>query len=325
MKKNLLLVKLLLCSIILNAQDYTFSLSNSTYSELSNPIVLTDPNEPWDDPELFIPFNFPFTFFGNTVNGFYTAFGLGSELYTTNNELEDNSPLLTPLLTDIIDRGFLEGTSVSSISYEVTGNSGNRILKLQWKNVGLYDDLTENSISTDFLNYQVWFYETSNVIEMHYGECFISNLDFYLLNVALIKKVGLQSFLIEDIHYLTGLANNPNFVVSSDFETFMDNTIIGLPSANTVYVFSPISSPLNMESTDLLSHIQVYPNPSSDNITIVSDFEIEKIVIRDIMGKVIMTNNGNQKIVSLKLLPSGNYSVEVQTMHGLEIKKIVKI
>lgn len=330
MSKFLLLTALIFTTVMISAQTatpfYSFSLGSNPYTELDNPTFLTDSDEPWDDPELTIPFDFPFEFFGNSIPAFYTFFGLGADLYTTNDENATNTAILTPMLLDIIDRGYYDGTSLSSISYQVTGSTGNRILKLQWKNVGLFDDLEVNETSTDFLNFQLWFFETSNKIEMHYGPSFIADVDFYYdYAVALMKNVGLDNENIEDIHYLSGMSSSPSFNLTSDIDEFLDNSLDGIPAPNTVYIFNPIENTGNVKAIDLSANVDVYPNPTATTIAITSDSKIVSAAIKDISGRSLFVESTNFSTISLENLDAGNYLLEVQTEKGIASKKITKL
>ena len=330
MSKFLILIASIFTSVMISAQTaspfYTFSLGTNTYTELDNPTFLTDSNEPWDDPQLTIPFDFPFQFFGNTISAFYTSFGTGTDLYTTNDFNASNTAILTPMLLDVVDRGYNDDASLSSISYKVVGNLGNRILKLQWKNVGLFDDLDLNETSTDFLNFQVWFFETSNKIEMHYGPSFIADVDFYSdYAVALMKNIGLDNETIEDIHYLSGMSSSPSLNITSDIDEFLDNSLDGIPAPNTVYIFNPIENTGNVKEIDLNANVDVYPNPSTTTIAITSDSKIVSAAIKDISGRSLFVESKNFSTISLENLDAGNYVLEVQTEKGIASKKITKL
>lgn len=325
MKKVLLILSLFLASSGIHAQSYTFLVGPSTpYQELDAPTVLTNSSEVWDDPGLTIPVSFPFQFFGNNVTAFYTHLGLGSDLYTEESPDVASSPMISAGLLDIADRGFPSGPSVSSISYQVVGAAGSRILKVQWKNVGLLDDIEQNETSTDFLNFQIWFYETSNKIEMHYGTGQLQDFSFYgNFPVTLVKAVGYQSQLIEDIHYLTGSQTNPSMVVSDDIDQFIENSLTGLPSSGTVYVFNPISS-VNVGEVAFNDDVLMFPNPSTDFVTIQSDVTIKNIVIRDVLGREVLKTEIASAPISVASLPTGNYLVELTTEFGTLRKSLIK-
>ncbi|MDO5655921.1 MAG: hypothetical protein Q4G27_07255 [Flavobacteriaceae bacterium] len=73
-----------------------------------------------------------------------------------------------------------QGGGLSPISYVLEGEIGTRIFKMQYSNIGFREDIEANNISTDFANFQLWLYESTNIIEVHFGESLITDnsLDF---------------------------------------------------------------------------------------------------------------------------------------------------
>ena len=69
----------------------------------------------------------------------------------------------------------------------------------------------------------------------------------------------------------------------------------------------------------------ISPNPTSDNITVNADFEIERIEIYDTKGirQSIKTNRQNNEInISTSVLPSGMYLLKIYTGNRFETVKI---
>lgn len=81
-----------------------------------------------------------------------------------------------------------------------------------------------------------------------------------------------------------------------------------------------ISSTIDTET--LSSIINIYPNPFSDIIHISSDFEVEKITIKDMLGKDYGTYHENE--INLSFLISGFYFVTVQIENRQEVIKVFK-
>jgi len=81
-----------------------------------------------------------------------------------------------------------------------------------------------------------------------------------------------------------------------------------------------ISSTIDTET--LSSIIKIYPNPFSDIIHISSDFEVEKITIKDMLGKDYGTYHENE--INLSFLISGFYFVTVEIENKQEVIKVFK-
>ncbi|NRA13209.1 MAG: endonuclease [Crocinitomicaceae bacterium] len=71
------------------------------------------------------------------------------------------------------------------------------------------------------------------------------------------------------------------------------------------------------EIEEMDSSLSIYPNPTSDNLTVTwNDKSGYTITIRDMLGRLISTNNtltGESQIVDVSELESGNYLIEVSS------------
>src|SRR5690554_3756910 len=157
MKKITLLAVFIATSMTVSAQTqdfYLFSQSTGTYADLTNPTSVNN-NTIWQN-DYFGLFTSPFSLsaFGQTYNDFSfvdSGFALG-DVFT------GDFAAFTPTTADAMDRTFsFSGASQSPISYEVSGTTGNRILKLEVKNAGLKEEEKISLTSTLYLNFQVWF------------------------------------------------------------------------------------------------------------------------------------------------------------------------
>ncbi len=69
--------------------------------------------------------------------------------------------------------------------------------------------------------------------------------------------------------------------------------------------------------------IQIYPNPVKDVLNIRSNLEVKKLTVRDITGKVVLSEEVQQNI-NMAHLSKGVYLLQVQTAEGLIEKKVMK-
>jgi hypothetical protein len=72
--------------------------------------------------------------------------------------------------------------------------------------------------------------------------------------------------------------------------------------------------------------ISIYPNPVKDFLRILntSSTEITKINIYDVVGRLVLTEKGNDSEMNLSNLDSGLLFVKINTDQGIVVKKIIK-
>lgn len=151
-----------------------FSTSQEVYEPLTNPISINE-EEIWE-PETVYPVYFNFEF---EINGqIFTALTVDAGIGVTFPGF--NSPHVWIWGSEwggwpfLFDRGI--DVSESPIGYEIVGESGHRIMKIQWQNAGIRD--SEGDDPDDFVDFQFWVCEGTNRIEVHYGSSQVSDLSF---------------------------------------------------------------------------------------------------------------------------------------------------
>lgn len=81
-----------------------------------------------------------------------------------------------------------------------------------------------------------------------------------------------------------------------------------------------------IQKIDLENSVSVYPNPSSDFVTISnnSQIAIKSIQIMNSVGQVVKTVDGNNNSISLQELAAGNYFIKINSADNYCIKPIIK-
>lgn len=331
MKKTTLLLSLLIGTAISFGQ-YSFSKTTGTYSDLSGSTSLTNGNT-WDDDQFTIPLGFNFTYFDSTISTMYIEdYGLGAYLVTDPSET-GIIPMLIPYGADITDRGWDDLTGPSSgglspISYLLTGTTGSRILKVEWKNVGFYDDIDDNGISTDFTNFQLWLYEGTNNIEIHFGPNSITQpaLSYSGETGSSVELITGFDFALDEYGAntitLEGIPTAPTVKVINTFDSleFLNGTI---PNG-TIYKFTKTGGTVGVKENNAVQ-AQIYPNPALSLITITSDNEsINSVVITDVNGRIVTEIPSNFQSIDVSGLDSGIYFAQINTYEGSVVKRFVK-
>jgi hypothetical protein len=149
------------------AGDYSFSISNSTYTPVGAGAVAV-PGVKADDAVATVPIGFTFYFEGapytNAVvssNGFLSFKAGAGSAY--QNDLSAggaaNRPLVAPLWDDLDG-----GVTASAASYELTGTAPNRVFTMQWSNWEW-----DYQASAAVVSFQVKLFEGTNKVEFHYN------------------------------------------------------------------------------------------------------------------------------------------------------------
>ncbi len=320
MKKLTFIFFISICSV-LKAQDYTVTAFNEPYQYLVNATSVNN-GEIWDDPFYSIPIGFNFELYGQIFSTIYiTDIGSGGALSFHSNP-QTNYSFLSPIAQDIIDKGINQ--SVSPISYVVEGPVGNRIFKLEYKNVGFWSDFT----LADYMDFQIWLYESDNSIEYRYGPNSINNP-----SAAYEEETGPVVFFypsfdvlssgsfIEDGYYLKDDPVNPTVIVADDNTPEPENAIVGTIPEGTVYRFYP--EYLSVSNHNALA-IKIYPNPTKNIVYIQNPKqEIFTASLYDALGNKIKMNIQENQI-DLSSVAVGTYFLKLKTSNNSKTIKLIK-
>lgn len=328
-------VKQLLCGVSLlvssfgMSQGYSFSVSTETYTDLTGETSLNQ-GTVWDDPDFAIPLGFDFYFFTSNYSTLYiTDDGLGGMLYDQTTPVSTtNIALFVPYGADIIDRGFNSGVSESDISYKIEGSPGNKIAKIQWKNVGFYSDLDDDNVSTDYTNFQMWLYEADGTIELRFGPSSVSQPElcydgetgsFITFVPSLDYNTGV---VLEEGFILSGDPSNPNFMAMNDINnlSFLSGTV---PN-ETKYTFSHPAADVEEE---IIAEIDfnVFPNPVNDVLHVnIGEQELVSLKVLNSLGQNVLESTDASLELNVETLDNGVYFVSIETKEGKATKKFVK-
>ncbi len=321
--KKILLSVFLFCSLCVNAQSsYNFETENLPYENLTGSISLNN-GDVWDDPNYVIPLAFSFMVGSTAINTIYIhEDGLGGGLSTTQSGSGNGIGLLYPIAQDLVDLGFFTESSVSPISYKTIGTAGNFITIIEWKNVGFFDDTTVS----DYINFQVWFHEGSNVLEYRYGPSQINNPfesyeEFPGALVAFAPKINTGiGTVVEAAYVLEGSPENPTVHITEPGDEFNGASLIGDIPNGTVYRFTP--EPLSINDFSIVD-FQIYPNPASNYLNIKTQSTNYNVTIYNSLGQKVNATLSENRI-DISNLSDGIYFIKIETETGSAARKFIK-
>lgn len=329
--KKLLFALFCLSAYILVGQSYNFSTTNTTYTSLTDSTSLNG-TATWDDPSFVIPVGFDFEYFGEVLNTLYISdIGLGGLLADTPNDFGVIS-ILQLYGADIIDRGFNFNLgesptgSLSSISYKLEGSAGNRILKIEWNNVGFFEDVFINgSSNSNATNFQLWVFEINNSFEIHFGPNSITDLNLAFegasgTNITLVEELDTdnETLGVNGAYVLLGSPVDPTFSNVNTLTEIENSALNGVIPNGTVYRFTPV--PLNVVGFDI-SKLSLFPNPASTILNITGLKQKEAYCIYDYTGRLITKNTVDvDETITIENLSNGLYLLQFN--NGVTLKFI---
>jgi hypothetical protein len=234
---------------------YTLTTLSEAYADLTGSTSINN-GEIWDDPEYFVPIGFPFELNGHPIS--ILQFQGSGSLLASPTEDPDIATAVFPFEMDLVDRGELAGVSASPLSYKVEGATGSRILKVEWKNAGSYEELFEGNSQDMFINFQLWLYEGTNRIEFRFGSNNINDPALFYGNFGIylgLTDADLSTDEFTNSHFFSGLITAPEL-------SMVEATVEGTPAEGTVFRLS-LELPLGVVVTGQNGNSTCDPNGSA--------------------------------------------------------------
>jgi hypothetical protein len=330
MMYTLLLGIAAMATITANAQTptypYTFSYSTQPYANLSDTTLILGSNG-WDDTLLAFSLPIDFKYQGVSVTQWYMDTYGG--LYPNGMDTMRETPFILGVNADYEDK------LGATISYNVSGATGSRIAKLEYRNVGFYDgNATENA------NFQIWLYEGSNKIEYHVGpnQVNTATLDYFDQGGPLVVGLQYDANLVDSSLYHTVQPKDgtpTDTVMQIDPGESTDEELTALlygaayPVNGSVFTFTPPTDQPNAIA-DVPSQIAgLHPNPVTDKITVQLKEQPKAgatLSIVTITGKKVLTQpvEAMQTQVNMATLTKGIYILTYTAGDRRESFRVIK-
>lgn len=268
---------------------YVGSDFTAPYADLDNPTTL-DIEAGWDDPELTFTLPFVFYFAGAPMTELNLG-GVGEMVYA----FDENGliSVLWPLNIDVMDVNYQLEEEFSTIRHQVDGTAPDRIFKMEWNNVGLYEELTYLETADVRMNYQMWLYEADGMIEFRFGPGSFGEewLNEYNLTSGIITDLDYNSYL-GNVYTASGDPSAPQWSVNDSFESWYygDGFLNGTPESGQGYRFTQVSTEIVYADQAAVDMFQIWPNPNTGSFSVANQSnDRQQMHLLDAQGKTIQS------------------------------------
>lgn len=282
----------LLCCMTATGQTYRLEVDSGAYQDLSEPRELAVGELP-ESIILSIPF---------TIEAFGARYNFETDVDFASMEIHGFIFLENPEIDRVwICRAFLAAMQsrdeTSSMSYKLSGDAGRRILKFQWKNMGLME-----SPDSNFVNAQIWLYEENNMIEVRIGPNLVTS--YIAMDNQPGPAVGMlvaRADFEEFYDWLTLIGNPNNPMVYA-----APARLQGVPRNGTIYRFH-YDRNAGVDGMHRKTEITFHPNPAAGNtrISLPENLAGEhiRLVLHDVLGREALVMD---KVMDGVSIPTGS-------------------
>ncbi len=126
---------------------------------------------------------------------------------------------------------------------------------------------------------------------------------------------------------LSGLNENSNYAIRVyDYKKNAANGNNALYLLGNAVTIEESPSSLGIKEDELRKNIKIYPNPTTDDVTVevLSNIDIKTIEIFDVTGRLLKTKHKNFEKISLKNYSKGIYFIRVKDSSSHITKQIIK-
>lgn len=299
--KYVLILLLTLAYTNVSAQQnyfYKFSQTTGAYADLTGATVLsTDLSQPYHNYGLPAGFKLYDKQAGSILQIGKSGWGITAPV--------DYFMAYDPFLPA---KGLEARASGSAISVKTEMTATDTIVKVEWKNVTI-----PGHPATDSLNFQMWFYKSSQAIEFRYGPSHLTNMnDSIQITTVLLSDDFVMDY---ENHQITGSGTN----VVDDFDSIDLKLYQGAVPNGTIFKFTRNTAGVTEVQKQLQT--KVYPNPAINSISLEAK-GLATYSLLDINGKVLSKGIFyNKRSVDISQLPLGMYMVEMEGERHKMVKR----
>ena len=318
-KYTLLMLALFLSGTWVKSQNYVHTLSNVAYQDLPNPQVIHGADSIASG--YYIDINLLFPAFGSIAdfNSIPSIPSLGAYVARNGYLAAYENPSYSHTFAF---HGYLNNliriNHSSSISVLLVPNGSYKLLKFQWKNMGIL-----HHADTEYVNFQIWLDEANKSVSYHYGPSILNNDPNNAGGIGLLRAPNnFSSFT--NATYLKGDAKYPNQL--EEFHPTSFSNLIGstnFPPQGTLVTFKLPTSGMQQNQLNK-SNYSIYPNPFKESLKIHCTGNFNWQII-DLFGKQIKGGTGlDEQLVNTTDIASGLYLIKIERQNEIAFEKLVK-
>lgn len=318
MKKNIFILLLTVFCFSAQAQGkYTLSVGNTTYSELPAEAkkLSTEANQ------FYLDLPFEAKIGKETVKklDFFSDSEYWGLAGVAEEGQQERQYVIPYNSSGSIYYSELKDYPNAGIYYITEGEEGDRIFKMEWRNIP-----TLAQTKTNF-NFQAWLHEKDNSITLLMGEIenpvdSIVNSNTYIgiLHNVTESNIGEESFL------LTGDPQNPTIESGISYQS-PPSALNTAPKKGTMYKIKYQTTSSTTKTKQYSGEVQVFPNPAKETVRVAlkePSTYIRDVKIVDIKGAYHTQVNTQFENIDISGLKSGYYILEINTNKGISYQKL---
>jgi hypothetical protein len=318
----LFLLIMLVYSPNTKGQSCYFDFQYMQYSEFTGNYLIF--NDPFDDTTfLNVPIGFNYRYGGNT----WTTVSVNSNgqvLLGGNPSSNDTLYSIIPFGVDLFGDVYNHNPA---ISYQCGGCAGALVMKIQFKDLSF-----KNGTAEDYVNFQVWLYESTGGFEFHYGPSHASDI-FTCFEGNSGPMVGTKTSKYNQGTILGSLLLT-GFTFAPDISTsLLPSYLDGIPEESQLYYFEVLST-TGIATQAIVNHEPYISNESGSEYIDLHLFpnkkEVFNICIFDTSGKKFVESKysaagpGEEKVrIPATSLNSGTWLLRLSSSTQTSILRFI--
>ncbi len=172
-------------------------------------------------------------------------------------------------------------------------------------------------------------------INTNYTDIIVESIDSVLLGTTFRKRYEIQNvrFLFGPEYWIEGIGSTKDLLSPFTYEFEWRYYTLCYTDSTTYYINSPNGEdschyqvPMSINDLEISKKFKVFPNPTSEYITIHSEVNLKKINIYNSFGQLLIHENATKPEIKINVqnLNSGIYIVELINSKGRIYTKIIK-
>lgn len=218
----------------------------------------------------------------------------------------------------------------SRFRHEKTEIDGIKVVKVEWRDVGIDDDIFSGNVTDHRINFQFWFYE-NGIMELHFGLIDLANSPFYTDSTGFVWSDGesygpwisISTPDESEVYCVSGTFGDIEIIYDPD----STDIFYGVPPEGFFIRWTP-DELLQVAEPGKTEELALFPNPTTGRFFIPA-MENEgpsiSVLIHNLSGQLLQSlslpNQGS--FIDLSGLPDGIYLISQRGDSSVRSGKLV--